>query len=171
MADPIHLAVLHQGVDAWQKWRKDNPEGNPDLRAAVLVGIDLTDANLGGVDFSDADLRSAKLVRCNLAHADLRRTRLDDCDLSSVAGLQLEQLAGANLSGAKLPEQIGEFLSDLDVVNGISQNAQKLFVITLAACLYAWLTIATTTDVGLVTNRASSPLPTIQTSIPFVGFY
>jgi hypothetical protein len=37
--------------------------------------------------------------------------------------------------------------------------------------VYSWLTIATTTDVRLVTNSASSPLPIIGTEIPVVGFY
>ena len=41
----------------------------------------------------------------------------------------------------------------------------------LAACVYSWLTIATTTDVRLLTNSVSSPLPIIQTEIPIVGFY
>ena len=41
----------------------------------------------------------------------------------------------------------------------------------LAACLYSWLTIGTTSDLNLVTNRATSALPIIQTSIPIVGFY
>ncbi len=47
----------------------------------------------------------------------------------------------------------------------------KFSCAVLAACLYCWLTIATTTDVNLITNRASSPLPIIQTAIPIVGFY
>ena len=37
--------------------------------------------------------------------------------------------------------------------------------------MYSWLTIATTTDVALITNSASTPLPIIQTNVPIVGFY
>lgn len=59
----------------------------------------------------------------------------------------------------------------LDNVKSISESARKLFLAVLAACLYCWLTIATTVDVNLITNRASSPLPIIQTSIPIVSFY
>jgi len=59
----------------------------------------------------------------------------------------------------------------LENVKGISESARKLFLAVLVACLYSWLTIATTTDVNLITNRNSSPLPIIQTSIPIVGFY
>ncbi len=59
----------------------------------------------------------------------------------------------------------------LENVKGISESARKIFLAVLAGCLYCWLTIATTTDVNLITNRASSPLPIIQTPIPIVGFY
>jgi uncharacterized protein YjbI with pentapeptide repeats len=41
----------------------------------------------------------------------------------------------------------------------------------LAACVYSWLTIASTNDVALITNSSTSPLPVIGTSIPIVGFY
>ena len=59
----------------------------------------------------------------------------------------------------------------MENVKGISESARKIFLAVLAGCLYCWLTIATTTDVNLITNRASSPLPIIQTAIPIVGFY
>jgi hypothetical protein len=41
----------------------------------------------------------------------------------------------------------------------------------LLGCVYSWLTIATTTDVRLLTNTASSPLPIIGTEIPIAWFY
>jgi uncharacterized protein YjbI with pentapeptide repeats len=36
MSDPAHLAILDQGVDAWNAWRQDNPGVRPDLRGANL---------------------------------------------------------------------------------------------------------------------------------------
>lgn len=66
---------------------------------------------------------------------------------------------------------MNDLFKDLKAVGDISESARKLFIAMLAACLYSWLTIATTTDVNLITNRASSPLPIIQTAIPVVGFY
>jgi hypothetical protein len=42
---------------------------------------------------------------------------------------------------------------------------------TLAACVYSWLVIGTTTDLALILNTASSPLPIINTPIPIAGFY
>ena len=82
-----------------------------------------------------------------------------------------EQLAGADLTGAKLPEQLKKLYDGLQNVKNLSERARKLFLAALSGCLYSWLTIATTTDINLITNRASSQLPIIQTSIPIAGFY
>lgn len=51
MANEEHLARLMQGVEAWNAWRKANPELRPNLR-----GTDLTAANLSHADLSFADL-------------------------------------------------------------------------------------------------------------------
>jgi len=102
----------------------------------------------------------------------MREANLQSANLSGAkGGLQTEQLAGADLTGASLPEELKKLYDALENVNNISESARKLFLAVLAACLYSWLTIATTTDVNLITNRASTPLPIIQTSIPIVGFY
>jgi uncharacterized protein YjbI with pentapeptide repeats len=86
-------------------------------------------------------------------------------------GLLSGQLAGADLTGVKLPEPTANLYERLGSVSEISDSAKRLFLTLLAACLYSWLTIGTTKDVDLITNRASSPLPIIQTAIPIVGFY
>jgi hypothetical protein len=31
MANPEHLKILKKGVEAWNKWRKENPDIQPDL--------------------------------------------------------------------------------------------------------------------------------------------
>ena len=41
MANPKHLKILKQGVDAWNKWRVENPGITP-----VLEGADLREADL-----------------------------------------------------------------------------------------------------------------------------
>ena len=79
-------------------------------------------------------------------------------------------LAGAVLTNAKLPEDIKKF-DKLTHVAETSRNASTVFFGLLAASLYSWLTIATTTDVALITGTASSPLPIINTNIALSGFY
>jgi uncharacterized protein YjbI with pentapeptide repeats len=150
MANPEQLDKLLRGPEAWACWRAAHLEVEPDLSGAQLAGANLGNSDLVSADLSEANLRRAKLANCNLAGAIL---------------------AGADLTGAELPRSESEQLDHLDNLKQISSNAQKLFIVMLAACLYSWLTIATTTDVNLVTNHATSSLPVIQTSIPIVGFF
>ena len=100
---------------------------------------------------------------------ELRGADLRGQDLTKVEGLLPEHLAGADLTRAKLPEKIEKFPA-LDQVAAISSEARKIFIGLLAACVYSWLVIGTTTDVALILNTASSPLPIINTPIPIAGF-
>ena len=90
-----HLSLLNRGVKAWNRWRIKNPNAIPDLAGAdslpyELSEIDLSDANLRGLNLYGTDLSYAKLV-C----ADLREAKLDNVNLSDA------DLRGANLSRAK----------------------------------------------------------------------
>jgi hypothetical protein len=79
-------------------------------------------------------------------------------------------LAGAVLTNAKLPEDSKKF-DKLTHAGETSKHAGTTFFALLAASLYSWLTVGTTTDVALVTGAASSPLPIINTNIALSGFY
>jgi uncharacterized protein YjbI with pentapeptide repeats len=46
MANDEHVALLKQGVDAWNAWR----QANPDIRHPDLRGANLTEANLSGAN-------------------------------------------------------------------------------------------------------------------------
>ena len=46
MANEEQLAILAQGVDAWNKWRRENPDVPVDLKEANLRHKDLTEINL-----------------------------------------------------------------------------------------------------------------------------
>ncbi len=169
MADQAQIDILWQGAQAWRAWRDECVAVVPNLQDVDMARPE--SGSLAGFDLRGCDLSRAKFGKSNLAGTDLRNSTLHDADLSEVAGLQSWQLAGADLSGAKLPGSLADLFKTLDSAKAISTNAQKLFIAVLAACLYSWLTIATTKDVNLVTNRASSPLPVIQTSIPIVAFF
>ena len=87
-----------------------------------------------------------------------------------MTGLLADKLAGANLSNAKLPEDIAKFEA-LDHVAEISKHARNNFLAVLGACVFSWLTIATTTDAALLANRSETALPIIGAKIPIAGFY
>ena len=101
---------------------------------------------------------------------ELRGADLRGQDLRGVDGLLPEHLAGAVLTGATLPDDIGKFEA-LGQVAAISSEARKVFIGLLAACVYSWLVIGTTKDVALILNTSSSPLPIINAPIPITGFY
>ncbi len=131
MANPEHLKILKQGVEAWNEWRKENPDMKPDLNGMDLTGSDLCRVNLAsaglvraelfkadltGADLSaaflfrayfiEANLNSADLHCADLRYADLLSARLEkanvkDADLS-FSKLIHSNLTGAILTGAKL---------------------------------------------------------------------
>lgn len=175
MANEEHLALLKQGVVVWNEWREGNPELRPDLTDAQLPGADLCEMNLSQANLARANLRGAFLLEANLQGAHLPWTLLSEAnlqhaDLTHATGLLAGQLAGANVSGARLPEEIRTF-PELVIVEQLSQGLQSLFFVLLSACVYSILTIATTTHARLLTNATSSPLPIIGTVIPIASFY
>jgi hypothetical protein len=137
MANPKHMTRLKKGVEAWNKWRKKNPDlkpdlsganmtraklskmdlGNSDLARAILRGTDLKDANLGGANLLEADLRTAKLSGANLRGAELGQ--------ASASGAVLR---GANLSGATL------FDADFRGVNLSQSDLTGCFLVQTDLC-------------------------------------
>src|SRR5262245_28344903 len=61
MANDEHVAMLKQGVDAWNGWRDENPDIRPDLNEADLSGANLNRANLKGANLKGANLKEARL--------------------------------------------------------------------------------------------------------------
>jgi uncharacterized protein YjbI with pentapeptide repeats len=106
----------------------------------------------------------------DLPGRDLTAPDMKDLDLTQMKGLLPEHLAGTILTGRALPPEIAKFEA-VAQVKAISSEARKIFIGLLAACVYCWLVIGTTTDVALILNTASSPLPIINTPIPIAGFY
>jgi hypothetical protein len=63
MANDEHVALLKQGVGAWNAWRNENPDIRPSL----------DEADLGGAEPSAADLSEADLEEANLNEAEPQR--------------------------------------------------------------------------------------------------
>jgi uncharacterized protein YjbI with pentapeptide repeats len=103
VANEGQLEIIRKGVEAWNEWRKANPELLPDLSGAHLVQV-----FLGGANFSGADLSRADFSNANLSSADLRETSVIGANLSLVrlsrADLRGADLRGTNLTGAILDE-------------------------------------------------------------------
>lgn len=106
MANEEHLAILKQGVEAWNRWRYEHTEIRPDLIGANLIGADLI-----GADLRNAYLSSADLIDADLRDADLSSVYLSSADLSST-NLIGANLGNAYLSSAKL---IGTYLIGADL--------------------------------------------------------
>jgi len=125
MANEEHLKILKQGVEAWNKWREENPNIGPDLRGADLshttrradfreVNFHRTDlreaklrwANLEGAYLGRANFHGANLRRANLNSARAIQARFGSADLRgariSRANLRRAYFSGANLRGASL---------------------------------------------------------------------
>jgi uncharacterized protein YjbI with pentapeptide repeats len=105
MANDEHVAMLKQGVAAWNAWRDENrnvlhpklygadlPRAN--LTGANLTGADLTKANLNGADLTGANLTNAVLRWANLQMATLVNTILRDADLN---GCHIHGISAWNL--------------------------------------------------------------------------
>jgi len=108
MADQKQVELLRRDVDAWNRWRVENPSAPVDLSGAdlsradlllgnlsgaALAGANLVLANLKGADLSGADLRRANLVGARMIGVDLERTDLRGADLRTAEDLTQEQLA------------------------------------------------------------------------------
>jgi hypothetical protein len=115
MANSEHLAILEQGVEAWNQWRAENPEVLPNLSSGDLTKRNLGSINLSGAylrgvvftgtdftlaDLSMADLQEADLCETNLTAADFRGTNLNKADLSG-SNLYASDFGFSDLVGTK----------------------------------------------------------------------
>ena len=111
MLNPKQLRILKQGVNAWNKWREENPDAKIDLDGADLYAANLANANLSGAnlrkaslekaDLYEANLMDAKLIGANLTRANLRQSILFGTDFMG-SNLSESDLTGATLAKATL---------------------------------------------------------------------
>lgn len=97
---------LKRGIEHWNRWRRENPQVNPDFGTAYLCAGSLSAANLSQACLKQADLYSADLWYADLGDADLRSANLSSANLNgancSNANFATADLIGANLNMADL---------------------------------------------------------------------
>lgn len=101
MANHEHIKIIHEGVEAWNRWRRRNPEVLPDLQDALLKGRNLRDADFIKADLSSANLSSSDLSAAKLTYANLINSNLSNANLSKTY-LYDANLRGANFTNAVL---------------------------------------------------------------------
>lgn len=77
-----HIAKIHEGVDAWNEWRRREPRIQPDLTRVNLSGEDLSGVDFRGVGLFKANLTATRLINANLRQSRLIQTILHDTDMS-----------------------------------------------------------------------------------------
>lgn len=108
MATKKQLEMIRNGVEGWNKWRKENSEvitdlSEADLKRTVLSGTNLIGTNLYGANLFQANLFEANLSRANLSDTNLSRANLSNTNLF-IADLSGAKLIGADLSGANFKD-------------------------------------------------------------------
>ena len=160
MANPEHVEILGQGLDAWNDWRKKNPEIAVDLSGVILFKLDLfprrkAPANLSNVNLSNALLMQANLHQANLTGANLTQANLGEANLSSAllnqAVLTEAYLVGANFTNAELR---GAELSMVLVGSTVFGNTNLTDAKGLELCRHA-----TASVIDHATLRKSGRLP------------
>jgi uncharacterized protein YjbI with pentapeptide repeats len=118
MADPDHLEVFAEGVEAWNAWRRSYPEVEPDLSrewftGRHLEGIDLHRADLSYSFLNDSLFEGANLSRCSLIESQLQGADLEQVDLSG-AYMHKTDLEDAYLRGSNLDSVLAWHSSFID---------------------------------------------------------
>jgi len=146
-----------------------------DLINVNLRYADLQGANLKGADLLLADLRDSCLVRTNLEDAglvgvNLEGANLEGATLDGAMGLLPQQLAGANLHDASVPDQIARFEARTAFAKA-SKTAMQFLTAMIAISAASALIIWRTKDLQLLTDssifpflhaRTAAALPTAQ---------
>ncbi len=179
-----HLALLLEEHENWLEGHGEEASRlslcRANLEGTELVGANLQDAslpevNLRGADLLLTDLRGSCLIQANLQDTNLSGARLQGSNLQCASlrgatGLLMEQLAGANLFAAVLPESLSE-CEETSEIDGIFRKGRWLFAAMLASCFLAWLMVASTRDVQLLKNSPVLSFLRMGGALPTAEFY
>src|SRR5689334_16194511 len=151
-AAKVELEIL---LEQHRDWVKSNGQSGrqADLSRLNLESTDLTDTNLQsallnetvlkGADLLLTDLEGASLLQANLQGANLLGARLREADLQGASlegasGLLAAELAGTNLTFAKLPAEVAT-AADVKYVSRRGRHANWLIsALLLLNALACW---------------------------------
>lgn len=139
MANPEHLKILEQGVDAWNEWSKKQSWLKDVIIGNVLFQNSTTGANFSGADLSNRSLMKANLFHAifddaNISNSDFRDASLGEASFINAslvnANFMNADMRGVNLFGAKLRDAdfryadlSGSNLMGCDLTGGNFQGA------------------------------------------------
>jgi uncharacterized protein YjbI with pentapeptide repeats len=101
LANEKHLAILKKGVDAWNKWRKEDTIIRADLTHANLKGENLAKINFHNIDLRGANLDNANLFLADFNKADVRDASLVEANLNG-ANILYSDFSGSDFTRANL---------------------------------------------------------------------
>lgn len=113
MAVEQHMQLIHQGTEAWNHWRENNPDETPDLSQADLRGKQFSKINLRNANLQEAKLQFSNFTEAILNGANIKKTKFLE------SNLQKADLENANLEGANF------FEANLQHANLQNANAQQ----------------------------------------------
>jgi uncharacterized protein YjbI with pentapeptide repeats len=135
------------------------------LNGTVLKGADLLLTDLQG-----ASLLQANLAGANLLGARLREANLQGATLEGATGLLAAELAGTNLTFAKLPAEVAA-AEDLKYIKRRGRHAKWLIsALMLLNALACWR-IVTVSDTQILRNAALLPFPVLRNEVPLAEFF
>jgi len=175
--------VLEQHRD----WVRSNGQTGrqADLSRLNLEGADLTDTNLRnallnetvlkGADLLLTDLQGASLLQANLQGANLLGARLRDANLQGAnlegaTGLLAAELAGTNLTFAKLPTEVAT-AEDLKYISRRGRHAKWLISALLLLNALACCRIVTVSDAQILRNVSLLPFFVLRSGLPLTQFF
>ena len=134
MADNKQIDILAKGVEAWNKWRENNPDIIIDLKSAKLVHMNLENVNLAEADLKKANLSSVifdqkimwKLVKATRFNLKKLWHQRDDILLDTTI-----RCKGVNAATCYGSQQFKLFLQDQDFLEEYMEKKwrKKIFYI------------------------------------------
>src|SRR5437588_381523 len=180
----VDLEIILEQHREWVKSSGDTGR-QADLSRLNLEGADLTDTNLRnallnetvlkGADLLLTDLQGASLLQANLEGTNLLGARLREANLQGAVlegatGLMAAELAGSNLTFAKLPAEVAT-RDDLKSISRRGRHANWLVGALLLLNALACLRVVTVSDAQILRNAALLPFPMLRNAVPLAQFF